>query len=473
MLVVTAELLLGTFRGDPSGLAHTGHLDRAEWPPAPSRVFAALVAADGTRHRMRVTTGVELAFLENAPPPTVYASAPPEVHHQRLVPRYVVQQAGAAAKGTHQEYAGRIGAKVNPGVRAVPRSPRIVYRWDLDVPVEVLEGLRRRASRVGYLGTSDTPVVLHVGHDLPGELPGPAHVPDDHGTLLLGVPRPGMLDLLDAHHDRWVSEGATVHRSQSVGLRRPARYLDPSVPAAAHQPQPPVIWLRFERSVSGRRVTPLVAALKAALLDRYQRTIGEPPPVLHGHHEPGSSVEHALFIALPDAGHRYASGRIHGAAVVLPAGVQPSVVDGCRAALRGLTELAGPGVRAHPHLWAGEVRPRAINPARWVGRASRRFATVFPALHERRTKHLTLTEIARWCEHAGLPEPVAARSSRSPFVAGGVDLAPAEVNRPGKERLPYSHVELELATPHQGFVVIGAGRHRGMGLCAPLPEVPR
>lgn len=473
MLVVTAELLFGTFRGDPSGLAHTGHLVEAEWPPAPSRLFAALVSADGTRDRMRVTSGVELSFLESAPPPVVYASAPSEVHHQPLVPRYVVQHSGAAVSATHQEYVGRTGAKVNPGVRAAPRNPRVVYRWDLDAPAHVVDGLRRRVARIGYLGTADTPAAVTVSDHLPAELPGPAYVPDDEGTLLLGVPRPGMLATLDAHYDRWVAEGPTVHRSQSVGLRRPARYLDPSRPVEAAPAPQQIVWIRFERSVSGRRITSLVTTLKAAVLDRYERTVGEPPPVLHGHHEPGTSIEHALFLALPDVGHRHASGRIHGAALVLPPGTDPSVVDGCRAALRGLTELVGPGVHVRPRLWAGEDRPKAATPGRWIGRPNRRFATAFPALHERRTKHLTLGEIARWCDHAGLPEPVSARSARAPFTAGGIDLAPTEVNRPGKDRLPYSHLEVELAEPVEGFVVIGAGRHRGLGLCAPLGEAPR
>lgn len=472
MLVITVELLLGTFRGDPSGLAATGQLDRAEWPPSPARLFAALVAADGTRDRMRVTTGVELDFLEGAPPPVVYASPAAEVHHQLLEGRYVVQHTGGPVKATHQEYLGRSGAKVNAGVRAAPKQPVVVYQWDVDAPAEVLEGLRRRAARVGYLGAADTPVAVTVHEELPATLPGPAFAPDDEGTLLIGVPRPGTVDLLDAHYDRWVAEGPNVQRSQSVGLRRLARYRDPSQPEAQDIPQQEIVWLRFERPVSGRRVTPLITTLKAAVLDRYQRTVGEPPPVLHGHHPPDAPIEHAMFVALPDVGFEHSTGRIHGAAIVLPPGTDPAVVDGCRTAVAGLTELIGPGLRVQVRPWAGEERPLAAHPRRWADpkRRSRRFATAFPALHERRTKVLTLSEIARWCEHANLPAPVAARSGRGPFVRGGVDLAPSEVNRPGKDRLPYSHLELELAEPVAGIVAVGAGRYRGLGLCVPLPE---
>ena len=71
MLAVSVELLHGTFRGDPDGTANTGHLTRGEWPPSPARLFAALVAADGTRDRCRVTDGAELAWFERLPPPVI------------------------------------------------------------------------------------------------------------------------------------------------------------------------------------------------------------------------------------------------------------------------------------------------------------------------------------------------------------------------------------------------------------------
>ena len=64
MLAISVELLHGTFRGDPDGTANTGQLTRGEWPPSPTRLFAALVAADGTRDRCRVTDGAELAWFE-------------------------------------------------------------------------------------------------------------------------------------------------------------------------------------------------------------------------------------------------------------------------------------------------------------------------------------------------------------------------------------------------------------------------
>lgn len=122
MLSITVEFLHGTYRADPVGLAHTGRLETAEWPPSPLRLFAALVAADGTRDRCRYTDGSELEFLEACSPPRVFATAERDVHHQPLLPRFVVEQSGRSVKGSiHQEYLARTGAEVRPGVRAAPK----------------------------------------------------------------------------------------------------------------------------------------------------------------------------------------------------------------------------------------------------------------------------------------------------------------------------------------------------------------
>ena len=126
MLAVSVEFLHGTFRGDPDGTANTGRLTLGEWPPAPFRLFAALVAADGTRERCTVTDGAELEWFERLPPPVIHAHAQP--WHQPLTPRYVVRHEGTASKSTHQEYVGRAGVLHRPGVRVTPRlSPRGLF----------------------------------------------------------------------------------------------------------------------------------------------------------------------------------------------------------------------------------------------------------------------------------------------------------------------------------------------------------
>lgn len=465
MLAVTVELLHGTMRADPDGLAHTGQLRRGEWPPSPLRLLAAFVSADGTRERCRHTDGSELAFLEGCGAPVIYADPPQRVHHQPLQARYVVAQTGKAVTGTQQEYIGRRGAAIRPGVRVAPATARVLFVWDVDVPDSVMRSLALRAARIGYLGAADSPVRVKVSDELAHDLPEP-YEPDPAGQIIVGVPAAGVVAVMDAHFDRWTVEGASVTRSQSPGLRRLAAYRAPGRSPEPLPPEPTVIWMRLAPPVSGRRVSDVTKAFKDALLVHYQQTHGDPPDLLHGHGFDRPGYELARFLALPDVGHSRSRGRIHGLALWLPPG-EPTVEGWCRDALQNVT-LYGAGFSVGLTPWAGEDRPWAANPKRWRGPA-RRWATVFPALHERRVRQLELTEVARWCAHAGLPEPSSFRASRSPLIPGGVDLRPAEVNRPGREPRPFSHVELIFDRPVDGPVVIGAGRQRGLGLCAPLP----
>ena len=466
MLAISVEFLLGTFRGDPEGTANTGRLDRGEWPPAPARLFAALVAADGTRDQCRVTDGSELSWMERLPPPTIHA--PLDTWHQMLQQRFVVRQQRSAAKTTHQEYVARATAVSRPGVRVAPRSPQVVYSWDVDAPSAVLDSLRLRAARVGYLGAADSPVRIRVASRKPG-LPEQTTVlvPDDGGDIVLGVPQPGDVRVMDRMYDHWRTHGASVTRAQFPGLRHEVCY-GSSDSASLLATGRVVAWLRLRTPVSGRRVSAVTALFKQAVLSQHQRALGEPPALLHGHGFTKPGFEVARYLALPDVGHAYARGRIHGLALWMPSTADATARGRAREAARSIRRLNGQGVDVGVVPREGETRPIAANPNRWL-RRSRRWTTVFPALHERH-RQLDLPELARWCEHAGLPEPVAFRSTRKPLISGAVDLAPPEVNRPGRPGLPYSHVDLMFAEEVRGPVVIGAGRQRGLGLCAPMDE---
>ena len=477
MLAITVELLHGTFRADPDGTASTGHLNHGEWPPSPARLFAALVAADGTRDRLRVTDGSELEWFERLPAPVIHAHGKP--CHQKLEPRYVPEaarrHATAKRKGSraqiraHLEYIGRKGVEVRPGVRVAPRYPKIVYIWNTPCPANTLKSLRLRAARIGYLGTADSPVRVRVEVKLPEpQVPAEAFRPHADGNEKIRVPQAGDLSLLDFVYDAWVERGASVARAQFPALRHEATYLSPTAGQRVDRGSV-VAWLRLETSVPGRRVSVVTSLFKKAVLSNYQDRYGEPPAVLHGHGFKRRGYDLARFLALPDAGFRRSRGRIHGLALWLP----PS----CEAALRSRAGRAahvirrlkvGGGKTVSVVPYGGELRPFAVTPKRWTF-AALSWVTAFPAVHERRVP-LDLAEVSRWCEHAGLPPAVAFRSTRAPLIAGGVDLAPAEVNRPGRPRLSYSHIQLWFAEPVTGPVVVGSARQRGLGLCVPIFE---
>ena len=463
MFIISVELLHGTFRGDPDGTANTGRLARGEWPPSPARLFAAMVAADGTRDQTRVTDGSELLWLEALPAPTIHAC--PDAWHQTQQPRFVALSERASR--THQEYVARSGALHRPGVRVAPRDPRVVYRWERRPSPETFESIRLRAARVGYLGASDSPVRLRVGTELPADRPADVFTPDPDGEATLNVTRPGDTDLLDRMFDAWRVRGPSVARSQFPALTHSARYRAPGSEIQADAGQV-VAWLHVRPAVSGRRVSALTSLFKDAVLSHHQRIHGEPPSVLHGHGFEGTGFDLARYLALPDVGFPRSRGRIHGLALWLPPNTDEVTRAKARDAALAVHVLRGPGVEVGVFPREDEPRPWAAHPARWL-RQSRAWATAFPVVHERRGK-VRLAEVARWCRHAGLPEPVWFHRSRSPLVRGGVDLMPVEVNRPDRPALPYSHVGIRFEEPVPGPVVLGAGRQRGLGLCVPVDD---
>ena len=468
MLAIRIEFLHGWFRGDPDGTAITGRLAFGEWPPSPFRLFAALVASDGTRDRCRVTSGAELEWFERLPPPTIRADMEP--YHQRLRPRYVVRQLGKAVKNTHQGYLAREGTLVRPGIRVTPRDPRVVYAWDVTPPRSTLQALRLRAARVGYVGAADSPVRVRVMTEEPDSVVGEQRIEpsvDGPGDLFVNVPAPGDVQRLDSLFDAWRERGANLSRSQFPALRHGAPY-DMPRSALRENGEAVIASLRLEAAVSGRTVSRVTHLFKQAVLRRYQEIYGTPPAVLHGHGFDDRGYELARFLALPDVGFARSRGRIHGLALWMPPG--SGAVDRLRArdAALAVRRLVGEGVDVAVSPNLDEEHPIAANPARWCRQACS-WITAIPVIHERHGR-LDLREVARWCRNAGLPEPVWFRSARGPLVHGAIDLSPVEVHRPGRPGRPYSHVELRFAEPVRGPVVIGAGRQRGFGLCVPVTD---
>lgn len=473
MLVIVAELLHGTFRATSAeDTALAGQGESAEWPPSPARVFAALVAADGTGDRRRVTDGTELALLEGATPPEIYADPDTEVLRSELHDRFVVLNK-TDGRGAVQEYVARQAGTVRPGTRCCPRTPVITYVWpDLDPEPRERAALEARAARVGYLGCADSPVRLAVSTDVRIPL-GESWRPDGRGRTAIPVPFPGLLEVLDDSYARF-SAGENVRRSWFA--TRSAWYRSPSDASPGERVAPEAIWLRFAAPISGRHVRFVTETLRATLLERYEPVEGDGsmddpngvPRVLHGHGFETRGFATACYLALPDVGYAHSSGRIHGAAVALPAGAPSALIEGVRSAFSGVDVLERPGVfRVAVSLHGGEPRPIAASPTRWQ-RASRHWVSAFPVVHERfRRRGPTLDDVNDWCRHAGLPDVVAFRTSRVPLVPGAVALHAHEVHRDDGTRHPFSHLRVAFDEPVRGPIALGRGRQFGLGLMVP------
>ena len=302
---------------------------------------------------------------------------------------------------------------------------------------------------------------------MPESAPSDCFVPDPDGDTLIGIPAPGDLRTLDRLYDAWREHGANANRSWFPTLQHKTRYSTPRNTTPRGNGDV-VAWLRFGEPIPGRRVSAVTALFKAAVLSRYQALHGEPPATLHGHGFRSKGYDVARYLALPNVGSPFSRGQIHGLALWMPPGTDAGTCRRTSDATRDVRRLFGSGVDVSVAWWEDQERPAVMRPVRWT-RESRRWATAFPAIHERR-RALDLAEVTRWCRHAGLPAPVRFRAARTPLLRGAVDLAPVEVNRPGRQGLPYSHVEIRFAHPVPGPVVIGAGRQRGLGLCVPIDD---
>lgn len=475
MLAITVDLLAGTIRAasheDLSLAGRGGDPDPGDWPPSPARLFAALVAAGGTRDSCIVGDGSELRELESAPPPRILASADSEVLKSPQVARYVV--VNERSNGAVQEYQGRTSTMVRPSIRLSPAIPTVVYIWDsLRLEPAQLASLRFRSARVGYLGCADSPVRIRVSESEPASSSLPQWAPSEQGTKLIPVPFPGMLQVLDDAFDDFTS-GMPVRRSWFRSVQ--CLYETPGLASAPTHQAPIAIWLRFDAAVSGRRALLVSETLKAALLDLYDRYVtggAGVPPVLHGHGlEVIQGYDHVCIASLPDCGHSYARGRLYGAAIILPRNCTTEVVEGVRSALFRLRTLVLPGgARIGVRLDAGEGRPQAANPQRWIG-PSRYWISANPVVLERRQRHgLDLEEVTRWCLHAGLPDPASFRVSPVPLLEGALALTPSEVFHSRTSRRPYFHVALKFNQAVSGPIVLGRMRHLGIGLLAPVRE---
>lgn len=477
MLAISVEFLHSTYRADPDGGAMTGRAERGEWPPSVARLLAAFVAADGMGASCRVTDGAELEFLEGLDPPVIHAEASP--HHQKLEDRFVVKASGEAAdkQHTHQEYPARKGDLVRPGVHIALKHPRVTFAWQDTDPAHWLDSLRLRAARIGYVGCADSPVRVRVEASLDDRDLELVHAfrPDVAGTCMVSVPRPGHhLAALESAYASWQEHGTSISRSQFPALRNLVAYEAPDDLTDQNDAGFVVAWLRLKPAVSGRRIADVTAALKAATMARYQRLYGDPiPRQLHGHGFEGKGFEIARYLALPNVGYDHSDGRIHGAAVWLPQDCDATTVERVGGAARSLDMLRAPGLDVQVTPWDG-TGPVATRPSRWRQRSTR-WVTAIPAVHERFGR-LNLSELGRWCRHAGLPEPVAFRSARVPLVPGALSLHPTEVRRAAhgtpEATKPYSHIELRFAEAIRGPVVIGGGRSRGFGLCIPVDDKP-
>lgn len=375
-----------------------------------------------------------------------------------------------------------------------PADPRVTFVWPAAPEERIAKALRRLVSRLTRLGHSSSMVAARVV----SAAPEPTYVPDDDGELTLRAVSAGQLERLGRAH----------HLHQGVEPRvLPCNFVRYRVgPRSGAQAAARSVfddrWIVFART-EGPRLPSTSAVGIASLFRRALQKAHETPmgEGITGHQADGSPSQrpHLAIVPLFDVGRRHSHGGLLGVALVPPRELAAEERQQLLRAIGALEKLAhrqdeAPAVelrlggaddthlRLERVVW-GEAEAQGLRPVTWA-RASRSWATATPIaldrnpgdLHDadparRERAFAEATEIVRKAiERIGLPAPEGVDVLRSAVVPA--TEKPRRFPRfPASEKRPQCvliHARILFSEPVRGPLLLGAGRHYGLGLCRPV-----
>ncbi|QSA97551.1 type I-U CRISPR-associated protein Csb2 [Methylococcus sp. EFPC2] len=425
----TAVLSFGIEFLGPVILADPSRPDCAEWPPAPARVYAALVAA-ACDHGLGEDVVRALQALEGTAPAITAPHASFYPAHRIAVP-------------TAHTFRG-LALMAAPEV--FPASPVVSYHWPVAADAAPLIG--RAVRRLSHVGRGES---LVLGDVYAAErVPEPNLVPDRTGDLYLRVPTAGRYQTLERDYLRG-------RCSASLDPAQPYRWLAGDAPATAQTgPWGRLIALRT-KPCDIRSAAHLAEGLRAAVLAR----LGDDAPAqIHGH----GTHDHVAWLALPHIGGEHGDGSVLGVAALLPANMEPEAERALLTALAGLRGIPLRGRRIPVSLPAQALA--TLQSATW-SRPSRLWASATPLVLEHRVGTDARRAVAQAIARAGYPRPIRVESGVVPYLRGAVHASETYPRR--EHDLPRRHALVEFAEPVTGPLLAGGERYFGLGLFKPLP----
>ncbi len=524
MLTMTLRFPLGVYHAQEQA-----DFARAEWPPHPVRLIAALVAAahGGPADAVDAARGV-IDRLAQASPPLIRAprglnqatttpdadDLEPLVTELRGASRWAPRnhELSELKKGISPRDLGRGRAEVHKVGVAIGDLP-VAFVWpDLEFDDDDLVTLARVAEDVTVVGTSRSPVLIAVqagGGSLPGGLeantawrPSAAKAPAAANGVAVRVPNARTLAQLDTWHARRsapVDKAGAPAKAPLVVAPRVGSVVTyvhdrACLPDGPFDPQHwgDMLVLRIDGDLIPKAPASfaLARAMRKALLDTYAPPghEGEAPSVLRGRNsDPHAAFVPLSFVAPMDddrPGARNADGHVMGVAVVLPhqarfrgiVGQRDDVAKGLVKLIEG-TPIRVPGV-GDVALGPVAATDQSYNLKESRYRdASKRWTTVTPVVHSRYRTGKSLAalfdQVAAECRDVGLPTPAEVQVRRTSRLRG----APDQISRAslppswtGPLKGPQAHVDVWFDRKVHGPVILGRARHFGLGLCVPFHE---
>jgi CRISPR-associated protein Csb2 len=474
-----------------------------EWPPAPARVFQALLA--GVARGSAVPEGIApaLEWLESLRPPVIAA---PRARAGGRISLFVPNNDADAVSNPRDVSGIRTKKVVHPILfeEDVP----LLYAWSLegDTPHETV--VIKAANDLYQLGRGvdmawalaelvDDEALEGRFHGYNGTVHRPE--PDAPGRAL-ACPTPGALaSLMERHRSARLQRPAQGGLAQVLFTNAPKpRFKSVTYTQARTRT---VFELRSREDDAKaspwplRRVVRLVEALRDGAASRLREALPDAHSAIErtliGRKADGrdpSPIEHrARILPLPSIGHEHADRAVRRIVLEVPssAGVAPSDVEWAFSGLETVdpeTGVVGPFLltRAESdnmlsHYEGPSRRWRSVTAVALPETASRRRIDPHRRGEEAKSAGERAAEEDRAVAavHIALRRAgvrgmaTAVRLQREPFEARGARAESfAEGTRFAKERL--WHVELELDRSIRGPLVIGDGRFLGLGLMAPL-----
>lgn len=458
MLALEVEFLLGRYVA-----SDFRDRERAEWPPHPSRLFSALVAA-AYESGLSESARAALLWLESLPSPCLCADE--QADPQTPVTVYVpVNDADKDLLPQSRQRQPRSFPSV------VPNNPVVYFIWPDAQPDTVLRQLLEAITRnVSYLGSSRSPVRVRLAD----KSPAPNWFPDEAGEDVLRVPREGRLESLDWHFQNGLRPNAGAFQRYRSGQQEESA----PVPESAFGEM--VIYrLNGPVQMEIETTLKLTDILRVAAMKRAQEVGGTVPDVLNGHDEQGRPLArtHAAFVTLPFVSdtQEHADGHVMGMAVVLPRDIATEERRRVVRALSRVDHLQVPGVGRLKleRLLPDQPITRNLRPKTWT-EPRRRWASVTPVLLDRfprRNGRGIEKIIAKGCEYIGLPRPTEVVADHHSALYGVEPSFRFITRRAGTDKAQlYTHVVLTFEQKVRGPVLLGAGRYFGLGLLRPLQE---
>ena len=382
----------------------------------------------------------------------------------------------------------------------IPREPRFLFAWSdawtphaadrlghIDEHREALSALAGRVSRIGH---SSTLVTCWLAD--PDTMPEPNWFPDADGGHVLRSVGAEQRKRLSLAHARHQAVEPRVLPYRNTRYRTADESSQDELPISIHAGG----WFIFERMKGPRipiiRATDVAAALRGAILRHAPDPV---PELLSGHLPDGRPAKrpHAAFIALPFVGRPHATGQLLGAAVVLPCGLAEEETEPLLAAIGRWGRLHPDGAplridaksQWHVAYVPGLAERWALQETRWTGPASH-WRSVTPVALGRNPGRLTSPDPdkaeAAWkraedslrddVRRAGLPDPLAVNLTFQPLVEGSRQAGAfgpfPRTQAAGKFRRVLVHAEVIFTSPVRGPLLLGAGRHLGLGLFTPI-----